>query len=471
MKYLIKTIFLISNLMILFLVAACGRLPINLNKEVNTAESKLKTSMQVQNVEAAKEAIEEGANVNKFSDRILWEHTDRGHLENNPTRIAIFTGCYDVAKILLENGSDANYEDVDGVSLLQAVSNKDEQFIKTLVDNGADINKICKNEQTVLEYSIANQKWDAVEVLLGYNPQIREETINILLRVCKDNTDEIWRGFNEIRELLKLTELTDSELQNLFSNSNINNLLDLEWVTAFGLPEDVLKGLEEFPEYNEEQLCKCAALYGNTDVLKQLIDINLNSNSIELWEQSLSIAAEYDNVKTVDFILTQEENIDIKNAAQIAAQNNSKGVMDKLLKFGLNSNEPINGDTLLKTACFYGNLPIVKDLVENGANVNGANNGEPLSVAARKGYKEIVQYLIENGANVNGNNTYSDGSGGESVLMYAIRGGQLECMKLLIENGADVHYSYSSDSGCDSVIDSAKRGGSERIYQYLLEIS
>ena len=44
-------------------------------------------------------------------------------------------------------------------------------------------------------------------------------------------------------------------------------------------------------------------------------------------------------------------------------------------------------------------------------------------------------------------------------------------MKLLIENGADVHYSYSSDSGCDSVIDSAKRGGSERIYQYLLEIS
>ena len=130
---------------------------------------------------------------------------------------------------------------------------------------------------------------------------------NILLRVCKDNTDEIWRGFNEIRELLKLTELTDSELQNLFSNSNINNLLDLEWVTAFGLPEDVLKGLEEFPEYNEEQLCKCAALYGNTDVLKQLIDINLNSNSIELWEQSLSIAAEYDNVKTVDFILTRRK--------------------------------------------------------------------------------------------------------------------------------------------------------------------
>ena len=163
MKYLIKIIFVINIMSILFLVVACGMLSIDLNQEVNTAEYKLKTSMEVQNVEAAKEAIEEGANVNKFCDRQLWERTDKGHLENNPTRIAIFTGCYDVAKILLENGADANYEDVDGVSLLQATSSREEQFIKTLVDNGADINKVCKNEQTVLEYSIANQKWDAVK--------------------------------------------------------------------------------------------------------------------------------------------------------------------------------------------------------------------------------------------------------------------------------------------------------------------
>ena len=49
--------------------------------------------MQVQNVEAAKEAIEEGANVNKFSDRILWERTDRGHLENNPTELRYLQGA------------------------------------------------------------------------------------------------------------------------------------------------------------------------------------------------------------------------------------------------------------------------------------------------------------------------------------------------------------------------------------------
>ena len=110
----------------IFLLSACNVSYRNFNTDVDEAEYKLKKSLEIQNVEAAKEAIEEGVDVNCFTDRRLRERTDHGKLESNPLRIAIFTGCYGVAELLLESGADPNYEDADGVSLIQAASERKE---------------------------------------------------------------------------------------------------------------------------------------------------------------------------------------------------------------------------------------------------------------------------------------------------------------------------------------------------------
>ena len=188
-----KKVYLTIIIAVIFLLSACNVPYGNFNTDVDEAEYKLKKSLEIQNVEAAKEAIEEGVDVNCFTDWRLRERTDHGKLESNPLRIAIFTGCYGVAEILLESGADPNYEDADGLSLIQAASERKEQFIINLIEAGADINNICGNGKTALEYSIANQRWDAAKLILSYEPDIRKETVDELVNLYDNSADDLWR--------------------------------------------------------------------------------------------------------------------------------------------------------------------------------------------------------------------------------------------------------------------------------------
>ena len=57
----------------------------------------------------------------------------------------------------------------------------------------------------------------------------------------------------------------------------------------------------------------------------------------------------------------------------------------------------------LRTACFEGNLAIVRELLIHGANPNTAANdgpGAPLRLALRKGHRDIVALLLQQGATV-----------------------------------------------------------------------
>jgi hypothetical protein len=55
----------------------------------------------------------------------------------------------------------------------------------------------------------------------------------------------------------------------------------------------------------------------------------------------------------------------------------------------------------LRTACFEGNLAIVRELLSHGANPNAVASdgpGAPLRLALRRGHQEIVALLLQNGA-------------------------------------------------------------------------
>jgi hypothetical protein len=86
------------------------------------------------------------------------------------------------------------------------------------------------------------------------------------------------------------------------------------------------------------------------------------------------------------------------------------------------------------------NLPMVKLLVENGANVNHSFNPglvrTPLQRAAEIGSFEVAQYLLEQGADVNSAPCYS---GGTPLQLTAI-GGHVGVAELLLEHGANANY-------------------------------
>ncbi|XP_052087894.1 uncharacterized protein LOC127724932 [Mytilus californianus] len=155
----------------------------------------------------------------------------------------------------------------------------------------------------------------------------------------------------------------------------------------------------------------------------------------------------------------------------------------------------------LNAACHYGNLQIVKLLVQSGVNVNCCEYHEfPLSVATENGYNDIVKYLAENGADVNafkpsvsitdasapplyiasaygysaianclvqnGADVNKDMFSKRTPLFEASSGGFKDIVKILVENGADVNF---CDYRNKSPLFTASKAGHSDIVSYLVK--
>jgi ankyrin repeat protein len=90
------------------------------------------------------------------------------------------------------------------------------------------------------------------------------------------------------------------------------------------------------------------------------------------------------------------------------------------------------GDTALMFASLKGHLPIVRLLVDNGAEVSHSG-WTPLHYAAVEGHAEIVKYLLEKGADKN-----AVAPNGYTPLMLASLNGKLEAARMLLYEDADV---------------------------------
>ena len=90
----------------------------------------------------------------------------------------------------------------------------------------------------------------------------------------------------------------------------------------------------------------------------------------------------------------------------------------------------------LRNAAFTGKLPEVQSLVEQGADINAANEHgvTPLCCAALFGYQEIIGLLVEQGANVN-----TADENGYTPLHLAAWCGYLSVVQCLVANGALVN--------------------------------
>jgi hypothetical protein len=87
----------------------------------------------------------------------------------------------------------------------------------------------------------------------------------------------------------------------------------------------------------------------------------------------------------------------------------------------------------LHSAASQGEINVVRDLLDKGADVNEWHGFTPLMSAAGKGHANVVKLLIARGADVN---TMSQR--GASALGYAAISGNTGMLKLLVDHGANV---------------------------------
>lgn len=101
------------------------------------------------------------------------------------------------------------------------------------------------------------------------------------------------------------------------------------------------------------------------------------------------------------------------------------------------------GRTPLMTACYMGNMELVKLFIEHGANINAlSRNGNrrsckdtPLMYAVLMGRKDVVLFLLEKKADVN----LKSECGVITALHAASANGMIDLVKILLDAGADVN--------------------------------
>ncbi|XP_062568353.1 uncharacterized protein LOC134230535 [Saccostrea cucullata] len=118
----------------------------------------------------------------------------------------------------------------------------------------------------------------------------------------------------------------------------------------------------------------------------------------------------------------------------IACMEGHINVVKELIEEGADINHQGEYNTPLTAACEGGHISVVKELIQAGADINlrGEFN-TPLVTACECGHKSIVTELIEMGADVNPQTQL------DSPLTTACVGGEMSLIKELIQAGADVN--------------------------------
>lgn len=139
-------------------------------------------------------------------------------------------------------------------------------------------------------------------------------------------------------------------------------------------------------------------------------------------------------------VIDNTENKTAKVAAQKLTESFIEALSSKnlnkakeIMRNGLDANGSQDSASVLYASCRWGDLDIVKYLVDKGAKVNQPDemNITPLIIASFNNKKDILEYLITKGADIN-----HVGAGKRSALSVAKEAGNKQIVNILIKAGA-----------------------------------
>ncbi len=318
-----------------------------------------------------------------------------------------------LVKSLVENGADVNQPDGNGnTPLFIACKNGNKALAKYLIDNGADVNQPDGNGNTPL--FIACDRWyiDLAEYLIDrHSAKLNSRIIN---------------GYGKDLLFKAYEKENGNTVKSLIENGMDVNIEDENGKTPLLM----------------------ACLWNNENLAKYLIEeqnANINVESKRGWTP-LFMAYRQKNIDLAKYLIEHGADVNYQNrydgtiwsrVCMCENEEDETGFVGYLINHGANVNlQSKTGWTPLFDACKNGNETLVKYLIEHGADVNQQNKDclTPLFAACICGNEAIVKYLHEHGANVNHPNVNA-----HSPLAYACLYKNEAVVKYLVEHGADVN--------------------------------
>lgn len=430
----------------------------------------------LRNLEFAKEAVEEGYDINKFNHRksVLWDN----YSSDNPLLVSIFNGCSKISDYLIESGADVNYVCSNGKSILYYLTEYGvDPYCEKVINKGADVNFVNKEGKSVLQCAIESNLSDVIIMLLNEEDIIVTKE-NIDTAIINISEKKYYNCYEYLKKLLEHNNNVDSQIYNsIFDCKNLKvNDIDDNYkeliagaVAVFG-ESNVLNEIIENNNVDTKRLYLLACKYGNIGNVEYLlskgVDINFaneigmtaveiavenNQNEVTKYllnngatvigrkntnyDDILTRAVKNDNYEITKLLINNyNNNLNIDKALMEAALESSSA-LKALLDTGISPDYTFYGNSnLLSYACLTNNYKGAKVLLEYGANPNGHINIPPLLMAVEYGNLECVKILCEYKVDIDYN---IKGSGDTtSALYYAIKGGYLDIAQVLIENGA-----------------------------------
>jgi len=363
-------------------------------------------------------------------------------------------------------------------ALLKAAKDGNEEQVRQLIDEGADIGSQDRYLRTPTSWAAERGHYGVVELLL----QQYEVDYD-----CMDNASQISPlpvNMNAEKEPKAVVERIVENFTTFYDSKDVEGRTPLLLAIKKGHRHVALLLLRWYEtQYNakpnddhDRTPLWWAAEKGQEDMVKLLLktgkaDVNLKDSD---GRTPLSRAAEKGQEDMVKLLLeTGKANVNLKDSddqtpLSRAAEDGREDMVKLLLETGkadvdLKDN---NGRTPLWRAAKDGREDIVKLLLETGkadVDLKDDKGRTPLSRAAEDGRENMVKLLLETGkADVN----LKDGSG-RTPLSQAVEDGREDIIKLLLETGkADVN---SKDGIGRTPLSRAAEKGREDIVKLLLE--
>jgi len=372
--------------------------------------------------------IEQGADINAKNDQ-----------GKAPIDIAMGQGRMDIASVLIDNGAEASFltkmrvsmarqerRPVD-LSLFTAAKNGEQQEVKALLDQGADINAKDDQGMTALHLAAQGGHTDVVEFLLSKDADINAQNIKgytpLYSAIWKNDPNMVGLLVSKGADVNFSPEDDYSPLHHAVWEEN----LDIIKVLIDNGADCDVKDQDGWTDF------RYAADEANREIIELFV-----ANGADV--SGIYRAACLGNVARVEALLEQGAAVDEKDELgwtplYWACSMGQEAVGEFLLSKGAQVSARTDSEgTPLQAACYSGAFRLVELLVSKGADVNAKDKfgRTPLQSAAMQGSRQIAELLIAKGADVNAKNRNN-----WTPLHLAAIGGHKDVAELLISHGVD----------------------------------
>jgi len=377
---------------------------------------------------------------------------DRMLAEDSEILGAVLSNEISTVEELLKKKTGLNISDKGGRTALHLAASYNRSFTqKLLLLPGIDVNKLDEVlKWTPLKYADRTKSWMVLDILLqnGANPD------DIVLTRRKFEAQEwgqaaLWECASKgHRKLLEFMLNCGTDVNAVIEvPENILGKSTLLHIASFCGQVEVVRLLLDrrsdinIRNANKDTALHCAAHFGNVDIIKLLLDKGISVNVSNTQQNTpLHIAAVRGNLEATIALVKRRAALNSTNVTGetplvLAAYSGKLEVVRYLTETGPNFNIHI----ALLAAVESGHLDVIDFLLANGADIDGSHNSQdisPLILATLRQNLPLVKYLVQKGADLNP--CIANGRS-NSVLFAAATVGNVEVTEYLLKKGADLN--------------------------------